>query len=285
MKKRGQIQFNLIFVLVTGAIILAFFAGFIVKYKSLQDHKLDAEVARGIDQIIGGVRGTTLYKNFTTEIPFDLVFSCGKFRINEFEQDITGTVFASKNIKTDNVFTWTKEWKYPFRIDDVVYFIDGNRKYFLESDPLNLLEEIPGPIKDNFVTSGDADVYVVFSLNSLNYFQQKGTVVYIEPAESGEVRFYENNQVYTKRHLGKEFVYGAIFSADAENYECAYTSLVNKYKNVKKIYGQKAISLAVSNSNCDYSNIANYLSVDNFNNNEILFENNKLSRMGCEVVF
>jgi len=275
-------EFNIIFVLVAGAIIIAFFAGFITKYKDLQEEKLNAEVGMSIDQMISSLRGTTLYKNISTEIPFDLVFNCDSFTVNGIDQDLTGVVFASKNIKSDNILTWTKEWKYPFRIDDVIYFVDGNVKYYLESDPLNLLEEMPENIRNNFITSGDADVYVVFSLNNVNSFRQRGKVIYVNPNEN-EIKFYDINDEESSQYLSKEFVYGAIFAADFENYKCGYSKLMEKYENVRRVYGKKASSLNSIFPECNYNGIIN--SLNNGNNNEILFENNRLSEDGCEVVF
>ncbi len=290
--RKGQVQFNWIFILVAGAILLAFFAGFIVKYTQLQDDKLNVQVGMGLDEIISNLRGTTLYKNLSTEVPFNVNFGCDGFSIGEYQQDIgTKVVFASKNISSDNVFTWTREWRGPFRIDNMIYFVNGDSKYYLSNDPLNLLQDMSGHIRENFVGMNNADIFVVFSLTDFNHFKQRGNTVYIEPREIGEVRFYREGREERSYHLGKEFIYGAIFSANYDNYYCNVLKLEEKYDNLRQIYAKKAMYLDSIYPECDYSTVVSDLNIVFDSNkfdvvsNNLASANSILWEKGCEVVF
>ena len=84
MGKRGQgMQFNWIFVVVAGAIILAMFTGFAVKYVDLRESINDAEIGRGLDQIFLSAKSTAQYKTFDIGREFDINFFCDE-SVNEF---------------------------------------------------------------------------------------------------------------------------------------------------------------------------------------------------------
>ena len=49
---KAQIQFNWIFVIIVGALILLFFTGFVIKYKELQEKKQEIILLNNFDEAL-----------------------------------------------------------------------------------------------------------------------------------------------------------------------------------------------------------------------------------------
>ena len=112
--KRGQSeQFNWVFVLVAGAIILGFFVMFVFKYQDLQQKKLSVNVGKILDENIKLLETTELYlddKEFDLGLRVKIDFYCQDqenfFEINDyFEQKLKNIVlfFQGKKSKLAKV--------------------------------------------------------------------------------------------------------------------------------------------------------------------------------------
>jgi hypothetical protein len=292
MKKGQGVQFNWIFVVVAGAIILALFLYFGLNYKQIQIAKENAEIARGVDKIVEGMVGTEQYNNITFIEVLNLKFFCNRFTVNnDYTQNFgIKTVFAPEEINSKELFVWIKEVKLPFRVDNVVYITDFEEEYYFDSDPLNLVDNVPDRIRNNFKFGGsfeDEDVFVFFNrptgvvLNKLN-----GKKILVFDINTNIVSFY--NEREESYFFDDSMIYGAIFSSNFRNYNCSFSKFLDKYKVIKDIYKYKADYLN-RNTNCDYTNIRDLLSRSiNFNNlylTELDLANDDLMSRGCEVVF
>ncbi len=306
MKKAQSIQFNWIFVVVSGVIILLFFMGFGLRYVDLQKSKENADIARSIDKIINGLKGQEQYKEIDISAEFNYQFNCDSFKINDdYTQNLNGKiVFSDRNIKVKNLYAWAKEFRTVFKIDNLVYLVDPRKNFFLIRDGNeNYVDELkqgmPSIFDDVRAINFD-DISRLEIKNSNNLF-----VFFNQPTED-QLSFVKNSGKYMTIDTGKKIaifddgksqktlndalVYGAIFSGNYEGYECGFEALSKKFDIIKSIYIKKSENLqkCCSSGFCDYGKINSYLGIFSIENEDydlLIALNNDLYNNECRVVF
>ena len=298
---RAQMQVHWIFVIAAGSLILIFLIGFAVKYNDLQSAKLDADIARYIDNAINGLKVNEQFKIVQLSEITNLEFGCDDFIVNKnykhrWPENI---VFAPKNLNGDNLIVWAKKFELPFAIDKLIFISEVNNKIYLIDDIyarefksyipsiFNNIELIDIEALSNLDKSGYKKTKVVAFSNSynLNFLESDIDVVYIDPDDYA--------------FLSKDLILGKIFS-DEESFTCSIEKIYEKSSLVARIYFEKSLYLrdCCSNYRCNYNSISALLrSYDNFmtnkiNNNQIniikedlVQKNEVLFGNDCRVVF
>lgn len=144
MNRRAiELQFNWIFILIAGAVILAFFFSVVQKQRALSEEKLSITLATQMDAIFTGAiesKGTT--QTLATPQP-GIAFSCSdvcdcSYRIGtkstEFRDKL---LFAPALIKDDDARAWAVEWKLPFRVANFLLLTNPRIMYYLVYDAGN----------------------------------------------------------------------------------------------------------------------------------------------------
>jgi len=141
MKRRGifEVQFNWIFILIAGAVILAFFFSIVQKQKDFSEQKLSISLLNEFDAL---TTGASVTKGAAQSIPLPragMDFKCEacdcKFSIGNFGQDYDDKIiFAPKRIEGKNVVFWTLDWQIPYRGANFLYATSDRMKYFIVSD-------------------------------------------------------------------------------------------------------------------------------------------------------
>jgi len=268
MNKRGQgIQFNWIFILIAGALILGSLLVFGVKYIELQDSRGNAELGRSLDQVFYNTKSTTQFKNFSISSNFDINFECGEFIVNsEYRQPYDYVLFGSDSENANELIIWSREFKAPFLIDNIVYVFDPEKKIYISN--LEMGEELETIGVDVVSDPSGADI-----------------VVSVDSPFAGKVTV--NNEVFD--YYDEALIYGAIVS-DVNTYNCVKNKLENKWENLLEIYYLKAQNL----NDCSEirSNLINKLQLAHSSVplsedliNEILNLNRDLANVGCTVIF
>ena len=225
MKKGQMIQFNLIFVIIVGVIILAFFLFFTSKYIDMQNKKEAAEIGRDINNIMRGLQSTTQHKNLTIAFDFDLRVGCNDIGINnKYIQDVDSIFFGSNGPGRKIVF-WSKEFGEPFRVANVIYLIDNTKKYYSSDSSF---------FNSNFVNIGDAsnyDVGVFFggSCPGSSFDDRKIVCV-----EGNNINIDGQNFPL----VDEAVIYGAAFS-EVQQFNCSLQKLKSKWINLVDIYAKK----------------------------------------------
>ncbi len=154
-KAQIQIQFNWIFVIIIGVVLLGFFFSMIFSQTSANEKQVSATIARHFETIITSTNqkvGTVkTYKIPTTKIEF----RCDDYQ-GIYEYKIGGVkakdikfepIFSSKELKggksRNRIYTWTENWNIPYQIATFLYITD-NREHFsfvLNGQKPNALEE------------------------------------------------------------------------------------------------------------------------------------------------
>lgn len=276
MKKGQGAQFNWIFILVAGIIVLGFFAVFIFKYIELQNKKASFELVRTFNTQLDLLETTNLYGSFAMGVYTKMDFICNGddfLAVVNNQQDLAydlgdKVVFAPNSMRDKNFGAWIYEWNYPFLVSRFLYITSSKYRYFLVGNVPNEIDKIPegvfnievtGSLSDNQITD-PANTKVVFFSEPNDaerlLSRYKGLeVIYINTITK-KVKFYNSNREFD--YLGDAFLYGAIFAGNSENYECAMQNAIKKLNLVSRVYSGK-IYLIGLNSGAECRNILGIL--------------------------
>ena len=283
MEKKGQgVQFNWVFVIVAGGLILLFFMFFTARYFELHNLKVGSETARGLDQVFLSAKSTPQYKTFNLEgNNFDLNFECDFFVIDgDYQQKIEYVLFGTDVKETSELIIWSKEFKKPFKVDNIVYVLDPRKKIYVEGN-LEFLQGLPDNL--NIVsTANDADSLVFFDSCPQGYSGKKKVCV-----KNNQISF--NGESYS--YYDDSLVYAALVS-DPNNFKCAVEKLEEKWSNLFEIYSRKTefmqeCSTIFSNLKLELDDASTYVLTGNGINNEdsIIDLNRNLINADCGVIF
>jgi len=149
MKKAAiSIQFNWLFVLIAGAVILLFFFSIVQWQKKSSESKIDVAVLTNLDAILTGVRTTEYSTNVVTIPKSEISFDCDNYYIGSTKKPIKGSIiFAPGLISGTKILTQTLSWSMPFKIANFLYLTSPQIRYILVYDPAltpskNLLTDI-----------------------------------------------------------------------------------------------------------------------------------------------
>jgi hypothetical protein len=266
MNKRGQaIQFNWIFVIIAGALILSSLIFFGAKYISLQESRNNALLGRSLDQVFYNAKSTTQFKNFSISSKFDINFECNETIINsEYRQSNDYVLFGSDSVNVNDLIIWSKAFKAPFLADNVIYVFDPNKKIYIENSEMG---EKLRAIGLEIVGENEADIFVYSQNNYQEHIGKK--VIGVD---------------FTK---DETWIYGEMIS-DSNTYGCVESKLESKWKNLLEIYKFKAENML---GGCEEikSNLINKLSFDVPLSDDLIEEisglNRDLANAGCMVIF
>lgn len=323
MNKRGQAeQFNWIFVIVAGAIILGFFVMFIFKFVELQEKKQDIDtvrffstgILRASSRLQVGSGGAAVDSQGEDGIRFGYNTRLGYLCRGDEASVLIGesgsayynledeVVFMDRQIyfgALDGLDLWVLPWRYPFHITNFIYLANSNRKFYLVYDNT-------GRERVN-----ELDISNIFDVEILpeseaGSFDRNSKVVYFTAGESNirngesidfvhingnKARFFEGNSWSDEvEFYGTEQLYGAIFSNDAENFQCNVNRAMEGVKTIATIYTERARILGQIDrrEGCNYAGIFNTLShysAGRFDVENALKEENIGASGGCLWVF
>ena len=192
MNKRGEgIQFNWIFVIIAGAIILGFFTMFVFKYIDLQVAKENVEISRMFSNTILALEGSSSGGGFVIpsyedsafnkiKMYANVAYNCSEeeasFIINNEEMSkqtlLDELVFSPDKMYINKLNTWIYPWKHPFFISNVIYLAPPEKKFFIVYDSSTQT------YVDNLDIVGDYLVKDAFSITTtMNKEQIKGDYV------------------------------------------------------------------------------------------------------------
>ncbi|MBW3014926.1 hypothetical protein KY330_00730 [Candidatus Woesearchaeota archaeon] len=164
--KRGQVeqQFNWLFVLIAGAVILLFFVGIILRQKGASETKLCVTILDDLDLSFATSKEQAGMSSPVDLFDVGLDFSCDNFRCADIdgpERSLGRTIlFAPKELRGDRLLTWALEWNIPFKVDNFLFVTaEENRYYILCNSALsnncqrarNVYERIPDNFTKDFI--------------------------------------------------------------------------------------------------------------------------------------
>lgn len=176
-----EVQFNWIFILIAGALILTFFIIIISKQKAVSDKKLAVDILNSIDQIMSGQKTSENRQDVIDMFKTSISYSCGgcdcAISIGGMSKSKGNIVlFAPLDMRSDRLLTWTQSWDMPFRVTNFVYMSVPEIKYyfivpsgapeyierdFIKNLPVNLSCDVVKNA-DNIMYKGEQRIRLVF---------------------------------------------------------------------------------------------------------------------------
>jgi len=274
MKKRGQfeIQFNWIFVLAAGALILLFASVFVLKQKDISNRAVDQSVSNSLKVIIAGAEVSTDTLNFVELPKIEIEFECGKYRVGSASRSFQiMSVFTPSKIESTRLMTWTLDWNIPYRVTNFLYLTSPNVRHILVgSDSLayEVNKSIPKELNKEWIKpsdigsvkdKNDAKVRFVFIntvvdnsvLSEFSKMREEDVTALkvVGDGNKGDVEFFEKKgSVFESKgvsyYLKLPSLVGAVFTEDFEMYNCVMVGAFKKLNIVTQIYEEKTKSMA-----------------------------------------
>ncbi len=272
-KKAFEIQFNWIFVLVAGALILLFFAGIIVKQKSVTEVTSQNSLLKSIDAIITGASVTTDTTKIERIQSINLQVECNRVSVGRVSKQYQNLIlFAPGTIKGDNPVWQTIAFNEPYKVTNFLYMTSPQVRYIiLGNDPIlnyinktlpaSISKEYPDIIPLTIANKNNYKVRFVFGRstnpidNYLTNFQQipdedvTAIKIISGDLEKGEVEFFEKgkNLKWVSKgkspYLAKSSLIGSVYSDSKELYDCSMKNAFSRFGLVTKTYTERTNNL------------------------------------------
>ncbi len=151
-KAAVEVQFNWIFVLIVGAVILVFFFSIIMKQKTLSEQRIAEDVLSQLELKVSGAKVSTRTADSIPIPKMEFQFkcdidSCTDYACTSFysvkNQKLQGNqysiipIFAPDLVKGSVMTTWTLDWNVPYRITNFVYVSCPLVRYIIVKDSSN----------------------------------------------------------------------------------------------------------------------------------------------------
>ncbi len=265
-----EVQFNWIFIIIAGALILLFFISIVTKQKAISDTRISSTILVDLETILTGAKVSTGTVNLIKIPSSEIRFECNNYRIKDVNIPVRDKIIFSPDIlKGVNLITWALDWNMPYWITNFLYVTSPEVRYIIVNDTGSDFAEtiydswLPEEIGKEFVNAG-ADVadknnyrvkYVFVNQNPaslgdpmLNGIRRMDnehvTAINISPdptRNKGMISFFEKSGSTwqlkgTTPYLGRESLIGAIFSHDIEMYNCSMKKAFEKLAIVTDIY-------------------------------------------------
>ena len=130
--KKGvvEIQFNWIFILIAGAVILIFFGYLVTRIQGTAEEKTSTTVLSNLDTILTGAGVSTGTLNTLRMPGDDIELSCQRFSIGSLRKSIeSNVIFGPRRIRGKEMLTWTQEWSVPYRVTNFLYWSSPQVRY------------------------------------------------------------------------------------------------------------------------------------------------------------
>ncbi len=288
MKRKAQldVQFNWIFVLIAGAVILALFFKVANTQRQLSADKAAIRLQNDFDAITTAALQS---KDTIQTVPLPklgLNFDCadcscsikfGRFSIPFNDRSI----FSPYTVEGADAKLWTLDWKAPFRATNFLFITNDFVKIYLVGNdpvldrikaamPADVRFEQISDVKDAtnekysrvvFVTLGNDAPAIQTVMNSK--FKDVDVHVVVVSASTNDLTFYKRNknmiekenavddsgQTIMTAFFGDEMLFGAIMAQDMEDYSCNAITAFKRLEGVGRVYQQRAVELKDTTKN------------------------------------
>ncbi len=132
-KKKGaiEIQFNWIFILIIGAIILLFFFSIVKTQKTISEKKISTTIRRDIRAILTGA-GVSTGTASLVEIPKTQInYDCEGYSIQKTNPIKPIVSFSPDSINDIKLMLWALDWNIGYRVTNFLYITSPNIRYIL----------------------------------------------------------------------------------------------------------------------------------------------------------
>jgi len=263
--KKGviSVQFNWVFILIAGVLILLFFGSFVLNLKENSDTTIADIIITNMQTIMTGAEVSSRTINPIKIPDKEIKFSCDSISVGDIRKDITKNkiVFSPESIKGRILLAWALDWNMPYHVSNFLYLTTPSYKYiFINSGDAQELynslstgitKDIVEPdsisnIKDTgnyfkLIFFDEEDPNVPPNLDSVS--NNKVSAINVISG-TNEIEFYEKKGAQFKlvgkaNYLGNPMILGAMFSGTLEDYKCNAEKAFNKLGIVSMVYEKR----------------------------------------------
>lgn len=282
--KKGvvEIQFNWIFILAIGAIILLFFSVIIIRQKNISEVSTSSLILKNLEAILSGAEVSIGLTNSVKIPKTKIEFECNRYRVGKVSKQFeVMSIFTPSIIESNKLITWTLDWSLPYRVTNLLYLTSPEIRYVFvpgpgvtdcATDPAktcfgkDVFNSAPEEIRKEIIDDvsgirdeGDDHIRIIFfdetpTLPSDLIDTKKGTVsglaVYTSGTDNGKLEFLYHDRnapnFYIKDssyYINEPTLFGAIFADNPEIYNCVMETAFKKLNIVSQVYKEKTNAL------------------------------------------
>jgi hypothetical protein len=280
-KKGIEIQFNWIFVLIAGAMILLFVTLAIVKQKDVSQTTSQNTVMTSLEAVISGTSvSSDTIKAMDLPLSKDIDVKCGKISMGGPPKTFQNSIlFAPSILRGNRLLTQTLKFSSPFRSANLLYMTSPQVRYIIirngefsldinRSLSSEINKEVANPTALSIQDKNNYKVKFIFFnqapgddlLTELKKMDDSDVTAIniVGDEEKGTIEFYEKKNLVWQSlkkspYLSKSALIGAIYADSKELYECNLKRAVTRLKIVNEVYTNRVIALsgdASLNNNC-----------------------------------
>ncbi|MBI2134988.1 hypothetical protein HYU09_03280 [Candidatus Woesearchaeota archaeon] len=269
--KRGVIefQFNWLFVLIIGAVILIMFSGIIIRQKNISETSKNVMLLNNLDAVFSGSESSKGTVNIVKIPETRMEFRCNRYSVGRLSKQLdVMNVFPPSVLEGSSLISMTLDFSMPYRIANLVYLTSPQYRYiFVGSDNAAEIESMMpnetfseafstiGQVRydgerksrlvffDDFINDGSSlplnlNDYARLQDNDITALNVRGSL------ESGTIEFFRKQQdrfvkIGESGYIGRESLLGAVFSDNPEIYSCVMGNVFEKTGIVTRIYRGK----------------------------------------------
>ncbi len=271
LTKKAQVetQFNWMFVLIAGGVILLVAFTFISKQRNAANLEIADTLLRQLDEITTSA-GITKGTAQIVDLPrVNVALSCTEectCTINVLDVASKGfedkILFGPKEITAD-LMLWAQEWSVPFRVTNFVYVSSPSITYYIVGEDTDALytyvkEKLPSLLNAHFVTSMAGVEHPGSDMVRIAYVNQEGDCSGLDSSfinedfscvlirSDGRYTFFTkstprssftSNTVYG---IGDAAYFGALFASDSTMFQCNIYKGLARLEYVANIYRERS---------------------------------------------
>lgn len=136
-----ELQFNWIFILIAGAVILLVFFGVTQSLRKGSQENIELDVGTDLRTALIGIK---VGKSSTT-IPIPTVgmaLGCDGLKVGSLQSLRLGPTFGPKQIQGNFLQAWSHDWSAPMQLDNFLYLSSARVKYLFVEDSAGLMREL-----------------------------------------------------------------------------------------------------------------------------------------------
>ena len=190
--KKGaiEIQFNWIFILIAGIIILGFFISVINKQKHIAEDQVSASIKINLGAVL---TGTSAARDTASRINIpniDIIYDCDGYIAGRSDAIRTKTSFAPSLVKGPVIISWTRDWDMPFRVTNFLYITSPFVRYIFVRDGAGVAQYVYNALPNRTIMD-KGEVKAFFSKELVEF----GDINSIKDQNHYKVRFifFEDN--------------------------------------------------------------------------------------------
>lgn len=284
MKKATiELQFNWIFVLFAGALILGFFILLSTKIQKGSKENLNYELLGYMDEIFTGMEATDESEHLLT-LPADLEMDCNFFSIKGSSYEgisLQSRIVFGPGLIKKQLVSYSTYWQIPFKTNVFVLFTSPQIQYVIvgsDAPAKKLYQELPENLNKVIVDD-------LSDFENKNYYKLR-FIFFNDPENIGNVKIpdkdvsavkitshglsYEFPQGYggvefyhkigntfvsdgSSSYINKAALFGAIYSETKETYECNMNKALARSGIIVDMLDKRLDGIQGVKSTCSYS--------------------------------